>query len=196
MLHIQKGDEPQFLIDFKKKYPKKHYDSDEFAACRPVLKAELIKEQKGLCAYCCGRITEDKAHNEHIEPRHPGKYASNRTLDYNNIVASCNNSETCGNKKGNKYDADKFVSPLQEDCEDRFTYYPNGKIIGDEYTIELLNLNSYELKNARKAVIKALECLNKDTIDTCYMKEENGQYMQYYNVIKWFRKTMGKDDEL
>lgn len=99
MLHILKNEEPQFLTDFKKKHPKKDYDSEEFAQHRPVLKAELIKEQKGLCAYCCGRITHEKSHNEHIEPRNPGKYASNRSLDYTNIVASCNTSETCGNKR-------------------------------------------------------------------------------------------------
>lgn len=31
---------------------------------------------------------------------------------------------------------------------------------------------------------------DKDTIETCYMNEEDGQYMPYYNVIKWFRETM------
>ena len=61
MLHIQKVEEPLFLIDFKKKYPKKDYDSAEFAEYRPVLKSELIKEQKCLCAYCCGKITEDNS---------------------------------------------------------------------------------------------------------------------------------------
>ena len=128
MLHIKKGTEPQFLIDFKKKYPKKDYDSKEFAEYRPILKAGLIKEQKGLCAYCCGRITEEKSHNEHIEPRHPGKYASDKSLEYTNIVASCNNPETCGNNKGNSYDAKQFISPLDEKCEEKFTYYPNGTI--------------------------------------------------------------------
>lgn len=179
MLHIQKGQEPQFLTDFKKKYPKKDYDSEEFKQHRPVLKSGLIEEQKGLCAYCCGRITEDKAHNEHIEPRHPGKYVSKRSLDYMNIVASCNNSETCGNKKGNNYDPQNFVSPLDEDCEDKFTYYPDGKIVGDEYTIDLLNLNAYELKNARKAVMKKLQCFTKEDIEICYMNEDDGKYPAY-----------------
>lgn len=190
MLYIQKGQEPQFLTDFKKKYPKKDYDSEEFKQHRPVLKSGLIEEQKGLCAYCCGRITEDKAHNEHIEPRHPGKYVSNRSLDYTNIVASCNNSETCGKKKGHRYDPQKFVSPLDEDCEDKFTYYLDGKIVGDEYTIDLLNLNAYELKNARKSVMKQLQNLDKESIETYYMNAEDGQYLPYYNVIKWFWKTM------
>lgn len=190
MLHILKKQEPQFLTDFKKKHPKKDYDSEEFAQHRPVLKAELIKEQKGLCAYYCGRITHAKSHNEHIEPRHPGKYASNRSLDYTNIVASCNTSETCGNKKENDYDPEKFVSPLDENCEEKFTYYANGEIVGDQYTIDLLNLNAYELKNARKSVMRYLQYLDKETIETYYINEENGEYPAYYNVIKWFWKTM------
>ena len=190
MLHIQKREEQQFLTDFKKKYPKKDYDSEEFASHRPVLKSGLIEEQKGLCAYCCGRITDDKAHNEHIEPRNPGKYASKRSLDYTNIIASCNNPETCGNKKENQYDPQKFVSPLDEDCEEKFTYHGDGKIVGDKYTIDLLNLNAYELRNARKSVMKKLQFLDKETIEMCYMNEEDGKYQAYYNVIKWFWKTM------
>ena len=64
MLHIQKREEPQFLTDFKKKYPKKDYDSEEFASHRPVLKSGLIEEQKGLCADCFkagGRFPPDRA---------------------------------------------------------------------------------------------------------------------------------------
>ena len=189
MLHIEKGEEPQFLIDFKKKYPKKDYDSKEFAEHRPKLKERLIKEQKGLCAYCCGRITLEKSHNEHIEPRHPGTFTSKRSLDYTNIVASCNNPETCGNKKENNYDEKQFISPVDENCEEKFTYYADGKIIGDDYTIGVLNLNAYELKNARKSVIKKLQFLDKDTIEECYMKEDDETYQPFYNVIKWFWKN-------
>lgn len=190
MLYIQKESEPKFLTAFKKKYPQKDYDSKEFAEYRPKLNSVLVKEQKGLCAYCCGRITDEKSHNEHIEPRHPGRYASTRSLDYTNIVASCNNVHTCGNKKGNQYDEEKFISPLSEKCEEKFTYYPNGTIVGDKYTIDCLNLNAYELKNARKAVYKSLQDLDKDSIHMIYMDEDDGAYSPYYNVIKWYLKTM------
>ncbi len=190
MLYIKKENEPGFLTDFKKKYPQKDYDSPEFAEYRPKLNQALIKEQKGICAYCCGRISEQKSHNEHIEPRHPGRHTSTKTLDYMNIVASCNNVRTCGRKKDNNYDKEKFVSPLDEQCEDKFTYYADGKIVGDDYTIDLLNLNDYELKNARKAVIKKLQNLDKDTINLVYMNEEDEEYQPYFNVIKWFWRTM------
>ena len=111
-------------------------------------------------------------------------------MDYTNIVASCNNSDTCGNKKGNSYDAEKFVSPLDEDCESKFTYYADGKIVGDTYTIDLLNLNAYELRNARKSVFRELQYLDKDTIETCYMNTDDDEYQPYYNVIKWYWETM------
>lgn len=189
MLYIQKREEPKFLIDFKKKYPKKDYDSNEFAEYRPKLRKKLVEEQRGICAYCCGRITEESSHNEHIEPRHPGKYTSQRFLEYTNIVASCNNTETCGTIKKSFYDENKFVSPLNRQCEEKFTYYVDGRIAGDDYTIDLLNLNAYELKNARKAVIRSLQYLDKDTIQECYMNEETQEYPPYYNVIKWFWKT-------
>ena len=99
MLHIQKNEEPQFLKNFKKKYPRKTYESKEFQKYRASLNEALRREQKSLCAYCCSRITDATAHNEHIEPQNPGKYSSKRSLDYTNIVASCNNPRTCGKRK-------------------------------------------------------------------------------------------------
>ena len=38
------------------------------------------------------------------------------------------------------------LSPLELSVKKKFTYYGNGTIVGDEYTINLLeNLNDYEL---------------------------------------------------
>ena len=172
MIHIQKVEEPEFMIEFKKKNPKKTYDSEEFAPYRDRLREILVKEQKNICAYCCARIDRDKSksHNEHIEPRNPGKYQSNKT---------------CGNAKGNKYEADKFISPLSSDCEDKFDYYLDGSIEGDKYTIDVLNLNEYELRNARKNVLRYLQPMDKETINDVFMNNQD-EYLPYYNVIKWY----------
>lgn len=190
MLHIKKGQEPRFLTDFKKKYPSKTYESKEFQEYRTQLNAVLRKEQKGLCAYCCGRIEENKSHNEHIEPQHPGRFSSSRSLDYTNIVASCNRSKTCGMKKSNEYAAEQFVSPLDENCEEQFTYYSDGIMDGDIYTINLLNLNEYGLRTARKAVISSLQGLDKEMISMIYMDENAEEYPAFYNVIKWYWNTL------
>lgn len=188
MIHINKREEPLWLYEYKKQNPTATYDSDSFAEHREQLRNELVTEQRSLCAYCCGYINNDKAHNEHIEPRNPKNGVSHRSLDYFNIVASCNNKITCGNGKQNKYDAEQFVSPLNLDCEDVFTYYPDGEMEGNQYTIDLLNLNAYELKVARKAVYKTIKNLDKDTIKMIYCQEE-GELPAYYNVIRWFLKN-------
>lgn len=190
MLHIKKKPEPRFLADFKTRHPSATYDSEEFQQHRAPLNAILIKEQKGLCAYCCRRIKETKSHNEHIEPQHPGKFSSSRSLDYTNIVASCECPRTCGIKKGNKYAAEQFISPLDENCEKQFTYYADGIVEGNTYTIGLLNLNDYELKEARKGVIKQLQGLDKEQISMIYMDENAEEYEPFYNVIKWYWNTL------
>ncbi len=112
MIYIEKAEEPEWLTQYKIDNPQTDYDSESFAPFRGQLRKQLVQEQHGLCAYCCGRITEEKSHNEHIEPRHPKQGVSNRSLDYRNIVASCNREYTCGTKKENVYDEKCFVSPL------------------------------------------------------------------------------------
>ncbi len=188
MIYINKQQEPEFLIEFKKKYPKKDYDSDEFFQYRSVLNESLRREQRGLCAYCCSRIEQGKSHNEHLEPRHPGTYISKRTLDYTNIVASCNNQNTCGKRRENAYNPDKFIVPTNPECENIFDYHLDGIIEGDEYTIDLLNLNDSLLVQARKSVVKILQQYqgDKELIKDCFMDETQEDLYPYYNVIKWY----------
>lgn len=188
MIYIEKNEEPAWLAEYKRHNPTATFDSESFAGHREQLRDELVLEQRSLCAYCCSRISNAKAHNEHIEPRHPKIGVSLRSLDYFNIVASCNNKNTCGSKKGNEYDAESFVSPLNPVCEDVFTYYPDGVVEGNQYTIDLLNLNAYELKEARKAVYRTIKDFDKETIELIYCKEE-GTLPAYYNVISWFIKN-------
>lgn len=58
---------------------------------------------------------------------------------------------------------------------------------GDYYTINLLNLNSYRLKEARKAVYGILESLDTETIRLIY-SEDNEQLEQFMNVVRWYIK--------
>lgn len=190
MIHINKQMEPQWLREFKRKNPQADYDSEDFADHRPELKQELLREQKKLCAYCCCRIDMCRSHNEHIEPRHPKNGVSNRSLDYDNLVASCygfQGEKTCGSKKKNEYDEKQFISPLDRECEERFRYYPNGMMEGDTYTIELLNLNSYRLKKAREAVYETIMDLDEETIRLIY-DEHSDSLEPFYNVVKWYLK--------
>lgn len=190
MIHIKKDGTPGFLADYVSKNPTANYDSDSFKPFYGRLREELVKEQKGLCAYCCARTTQETSHSEHIEPRNmKDGTKSRKSLDYNNIVASCNTLSTCGSHKGNEYDEKKFVSPLDEDCEERFSYDPDGYINGDEYTVSLLGLNSHELRMARKSIYKAIITMSDENIRLIYCSDKEN-YWPYSNVIFWFLKEV------
>lgn len=191
MLYIRKDSEPEWLKKFRKTHPSAEYSSKAFDEYKAALKSQLLKEQKYLCAYCCGRIDMKHSHNEHIEPQNPGRYTSRRSLDYTNIVASCmgfKGGKTCGKHKENDYNPAQFISPLQADCEDFFKYYPDGTMNGDDYTIELLNLNFYELKNARRAVYRQLQNMDRETIEEVFLQESSDMKEPFTNVIKWYAK--------
>lgn len=66
----------------------------------------------------------------------------------------------------------------------------DGSIDGDIYTIDLLNLDDYELKNARKAVVRSLQSLSKEDILKIYMNEDGDEYPAFFNVIKWYWHTL------
>ena len=189
MLYIEKNKVPEFLRKFTDKYPNAGYDNIEFKQFIRPLRENLVKEQRGLCAYCCSKISVESSHNEHIEPRHNQGLLSRRSLDYTNIIASCNAPETCGNHKGKKYDEKRFVAPVNKDCADKFSYDPDGYIKGDEYTISLLNLNSYRLRKARRGVYKVISGMTENDIRMSYCAN-NEEYFPYSNVIFWFLKNV------
>ena len=128
------------------------------------VKNSLIKEQGYICCYCERRLTDDGSHIEHFNPR------SNNVLnplDYTNMLCSCQNQleqgepRHCGHLKGDWFDNQLLVSPLDPDCEGHFTYTADGKIQPAEksddsarMTIEKLGLNVNKLNALRKKAIE------------------------------------------
>lgn len=149
----------------------------------------LFFEQYGLCCY--SEIRADifgfGYHIEHIENK---SQSPARTFDYTNLVASAFHSDQLGTvpsqnifgghavgKRGQyqPIDMNLFISPLQQNCADFFTYTSNGKIypnpkldVNDQqkaqYTIDTLNLNSAELITRREQLWKELDKLFKKHI--------------------------------
>ncbi len=112
-----------------------------------------------LCAYCCHEITPDSAHNEHVEAR---ETAPHRSLDFANIVASCNRSKQCG--KAHAHQALPLTS-LMDECETELKFYLSGRVEGLSQravtSIQVLNLgdrreNNRALFGARKSILEAL----------------------------------------
>jgi len=162
MRFIKKTSEPQYLIEFKSEFKKinKHsavYDNIN-SDLKNNLKDTLSNEQYFICCYCMKRIKNDYSHIEHLKPQ--SDYLQD-SLNYFNLLISCNginnSNNNCGHKKGSWYDEKVFISPLDKDCEKYFSYSLSGKIDSSSdngnKTIEKLNLNSYHLVRARKAMI-------------------------------------------
>lgn len=184
MLKVNKEQEPDFLLEYKKKHSPKSWNDYNKDDIRIKIKENiLLVEQKEYCPYCEKRIYHnDESHIEHIKPRdgYPKEFQN-----YDNLLVSCNEKNSCGIYKNNKYD-NKFVNPVVDNPKNYFTYnIANGEIIpksNDEksneyiravYTIKILNLNSYELKEARKAFIDILEVYRANYV-------EYNEYLQFF----------------
>ncbi len=136
------------------------------------LKENLLNEQGHICAFCMNRLDNDsKCTIDHWVPK--SQDARRYTFDYQNLLAACSGTKDdkgrqikpedryCNNKKDDKPIEKNGISivitPLQDDCEDKFIFAMDGKIYGvDEmanHTIALLGLDSHILIRARKNAI-------------------------------------------
>jgi uncharacterized protein (TIGR02646 family) len=175
--HIKKTREPESLAHWKQHNRKKNWgDFAQDQAGYISLKEQLIDEQDGLCCYCEVGIKADQSSNiEHLKPR--SKFPKSE-FKYANLLASCVHGDSCNAKKQGWY-SDKMVTPLQSNCQKRFTYTQNGQIIpvkeSDSHaqnTIDELGLNCPRLRDRRKSIIKALEAmLTNDPNPKPYLKK-------------------------
>ncbi|MGY2186943.1 hypothetical protein D3C87_1336620 [compost metagenome] len=158
MRKIDKGTEPTSLTRFRSSNRTSRY-RDLPHAERSSIRSSCISEQFGLCAYCCQSITVDSAHNEHLEAQ---DLAPNRTLDFSNIVASCQRLHQCGHGRNTRH---LPLTPLMVECETELRFYLSGLVTGKteraRVSIETLNLGHSEDSNrgligARKQLVEAL----------------------------------------
>lgn len=191
MRRIIKDEPPEFWVRFLRKNPGILYKDIKDRDVLEKLHEYLVKEQQYLCCYCCKRIESDNIHNEHIKPQKTYGYLS---TDYQNIVGSCQTKDTCGRQKSSKYEETLFVSPLDEDCENHFYYNPDGTVAGitkkGKYTVELLNLNSYKLVEARAAVFKACQEIITDcgaeVLKRYYIESQEGKLPIHVDMVQYF----------
>jgi len=155
MRKINKGAEPSTLTTWKRQH-RQHQYTDLTADIRQVIRKQCVEEQFFLCAYCCVSITNNPAscHNEHLDSQDK---APKKTLDYGNIIASCNTNNQCG--AAHKAQHLPFT-PLMDACETELKFYLTGRIKGltprANEVIEMLNLNNRLLVETRKQLVEAL----------------------------------------
>ncbi|MHA7586640.1 retron system putative HNH endonuclease [Vibrio harveyi] len=182
----------------------------------------LITQQKGLCGYTEFNIrdfaskTSSKNHGCHIEHIKPKALYPQETFDYHNLIIcvlddldlkkfksnefigeggeqdDSHQKYFGGHAKGNDYNPELFISPINGSCSKHFIYLEdNGEIVvaenlteeeqrKAEYTIDLLNLNHPYLKNQRRK--KMAEVL-----------EDIEQLDDYEQQIEMIRAEIGED---
>ncbi len=148
----------------------------------------LLAEQYHLCCYSELRADMHDLgyHIEHVQPK--SKYPQ-RTFDYHNLAASALKSDPdlktfkqnklqtfAGDAKGEEYQANLFISSLQQGCSNYFSYR-NGEIEPSpnlnpqqreqaKYTIKTLNLDCPYLDNLRKRKHQELQKLFDAALET------------------------------
>lgn len=164
MIKINKGLEPSELTRWKLDNPSGRYD-DLTHIERQAIRHACAKEQFYLCAYCCQEISGENydTMNEHVEAK---SLASHRSLDFNNIVASCTTKKQCDDSHDSQ---PLFLTPLMDECEHELRYRISGRVEGTveraRETIRVLNLGDNESNNKgliekRKQAFLAILMLN------------------------------------
>ena len=179
MKHIEKGAEPESFAGWKRQSNQEWTPS--WAKFQNPEKREvkdaLLREQGGLCAYCCQRVRRDTSHVEHVAPRNA---RPDLALDYANFVASCPgepededdggvdegrppNQIHCGHAKRAWHKPDRFIDPRDPDSELAFTFTAQGEVRpapdaprpeASAATIKKLNLSAPTLRRQRAAAVR------------------------------------------
>lgn len=212
MRHFTKIDSPETFENWKTTQGRSaRYDGIP-SQIKKDLRESLSKEQSNLCCYCGVSLQEDNKHIEHFKPQSqfPGQ-----ALKYKNLHVSCMGKkhiiseveelEFCGHEKGNWYDEDLLVSPLDPNCESYFLFNFNGSVIDNKNsaakeTIKKLNLDAYLLRCQREQAIEgfmeAIDLENPDveeieglicSLDT---PDENGYLDSFSYIITGLLKSL------
>lgn len=102
---------------------------------KAVIRSQLLKEQKKICAYCMSRIDQDKKTS--IEHWMPISADAAKALEYNNMLLCCDGGRTnassdaphvlnCDAAKG---DQTITISPYKKEQMDRIRYRRDGRIV-------------------------------------------------------------------
>lgn len=168
---------------------------------KSIVTAALMVEQGYICCYCERRLTDNDAHVEHFRPQHD---ESVDPLDFSNMLCSCQNQlkkgdpRHCGNLKDHWFDEQLLISPLDPECEGRFSFTGDGYISSAQptdkaatETVVRLGLDIPKLRSLRKSAIEPFldDSLNQDDVNrfvSGYLqRHSSGMYGEFWTTIRY-----------
>jgi len=195
MFKISK-DEPKYFTSAKSKVKlskvKEAWNDKNIIEIRAKLRKDILeKEQNRLCIYCEKKISDNskKSNIDHFKTRN---LFPEKTLDYTNLLVSCNVNDRCSSLKDskksllkNRDDYENILDPTIENPNDFFNYLFSGEIIPiddkkAQFTIEIFNLNQQSLSDERKMLADTLKCCTDLSLDEIF---ENFGY-EYQSFIE------------
>ncbi len=207
MKYIQKSQEPNSFTIWKEQENEDWKPNwDNFSKPQKTdVHDSLLQEQGFICCYCGMLIDNTNSHIEHLKPR---KNHPDLTLDYTNLLASCQRKREpkeplhCGSQKDEWYDENLMVSPLDIYCAEFFRYTEDGQILSTEIlekkptadtTIDKLGLNINKLQKMRagaiEAILEGFEDLTDDERLSLWQSfseiDENGKNQEFCAAISY-----------
>ncbi len=165
--------EPDYFTSAKSKVKlpkvKEAWNDKNISDIRARLRKDILeKEQNNVCIYCEKKISDNskKSNIDHFKTRN---LFPEKSLDYANLLVSCNVNERCSSFKDsrksllkNRDDYENIIDPSIENPNDFFNYLLSGEIIPiDEkkaqFTIDIFNLNQQSLSDERKILADTLQ---------------------------------------
>ena len=173
-------DEPSYFASAKLKVElpktKGAWEDKAISEIRAKLRTDmLLEEQNLLCVYCEKEIDENSTSSniDHFKTRN---LFPELTLEYSNLLVSCNSKERCSSFKDSniksREEYNNIVNPVLENPNDFFDYLPTGEIIAKndkaQFTIDIFNLQDKSLKECRFQIVKSLEHLPNLSLDDIF----------------------------
>jgi uncharacterized protein (TIGR02646 family) len=161
--------EPISLREFRETTPNAAYDGLH-GDVKETLRLILLEEQGFLCAYCMGRISNDRNNMEiehyvtqkrHLNSPFSEQEHKDQELRYLNMLGTCNGLRSCSGIRGNK---PLVVDPKHPDCEQLVKFKKDGFAYSDDLNVtnDINHLELNKLTDVRREIIdKARERLKK-----------------------------------
>ncbi|PIE86356.1 MAG: TIGR02646 family protein [Bacteroidia bacterium] len=189
MKHIKRQQSPVSFEQWKNENRTANWNDFSGTDLYKEVKNQLLNQQEQMCGYCEILIIKNgkSSHIEHLKDK---QNFPKEEFNYDNFIASCQHRDSCGHKKGTNYFSN-FVSPFDPNCQSRFTYTRNGRIIPSDKkdkdaikTINILGLNCKRLVDRRKGIINTLEDMDNNYIEQS-LKNCKEWYCGFYTVIEY-----------